>query len=131
MVEPICLIVDDEPAIRAHLKAILRLDRFQSLEASTAAQALRIIQKLDGRLDLVLSGARIPGDMDGIDLAYSVRNIHPAIPFILIAGYGGDADARRATEFQVIEKPFMPDAILAAARQALRRPGARAFHVCE
>ena len=125
MVDPICLIVDDEPAIRAYLKAILQLDRFQSLEASTAAQALRIVQKLDGRIDLLLSDVRMPGDMDGIDLAYSVRNLFPTIPVILISGYAVEPSTP-ATPFHVIQKPFVPETILAAARQLVNALRAKA-----
>jgi YesN/AraC family two-component response regulator len=32
---------------------------------------------------------KMPGEMDGIDLAYSVRQSFPAVPAILISGYAG------------------------------------------
>ena len=53
MSDRICLIVDDEQAIRTYLRAILQRERIQSLEADTAAQALSIIHKL------VVCGAQI------------------------------------------------------------------------
>jgi len=42
---------------------------------------------LGGRLDLIASHINMPGDMNGLDLAQSVRNWFPAIPVILISGY--------------------------------------------
>ena len=56
MSDRICLIVDDEPSIRTYLRAILQRERIQSLEADNAAQALSIIHKLGGRLDLIEIG---------------------------------------------------------------------------
>jgi two-component system cell cycle sensor histidine kinase/response regulator CckA len=120
MREYICLVVDDEPAIRAYLRAILQLERFQCLEANNAAQALRIVQKLDGRLDLVLTDIRMPGEMDGVDLAYSVQTLFPGVPVVLISGYA-DADGaqRISSKFEVIRKPFVPESILAAVKKAV------------
>ena len=113
-----CLIVDDEPAIRTFLRAILDQRRFQILEADSAPHALKIIQKLGGRLDLIVSDIRMPGDMTGLDLAHSVRNAFPAIPVILISGYC-DTYPEKNAGFEFISKPFAPEAILNAADRAL------------
>jgi DNA-binding NtrC family response regulator len=115
--ERICLIVDDEAAIRTYLRAILQRAGIQSLEADSASQALGIIQKLDGRLDLIVCDIKMPGEMDGIDLAYSVRQSFPAVPVILISGYGDVGAA--ATKFEFIQKPFVPEAILIAVKKVL------------
>jgi DNA-binding NtrC family response regulator len=120
MPERICLIVDDEPAIRTYLRAILQREQIRSLEADCATQALGIIQKLDGRLDLIVCDIKMPGEMDGIDLAYSVRNSFPAVPVILISGYGDvEAVKQAATKFKFIQKPFVPEAILIAVRKVV------------
>lgn len=120
MPDHICLIVDDEPSIREYLRTILQRERIQCLEADSAAQALRIIQKLDGRLDLIVSDIKMPGEMDGIDLAHSVRQSFPAVPVILVSGYA-DADAvkQAAAMFVFIHKPFVLEAILAAVRKVV------------
>jgi DNA-binding NtrC family response regulator len=116
----ICLIVDDEPSIRTYLRAILQRQRIQSLEADSAAQALGIIQRLGGRLDLIVADIRMPGEMDGIDLAYSVRHSFPAVPVILISGYGDvDAVKQAAANFQFIQKPFVPETILMAVNKVV------------
>lgn len=46
--ERTCLIVDDEPAIRAYLAAILRREQYLTLEAENAVQAFKLVQKLNG-----------------------------------------------------------------------------------
>jgi DNA-binding NtrC family response regulator len=117
-IDRICLIIDDEPAIRTYLRAILQRAGIQSLEADGASQALGIIQKLDGRLDLIVCDIKMPGEMDGIDLAYSVRQSFPAIPVILISGYGDVEALKQApTKCVFIQKPFVPEAILVAAKK--------------
>ena len=63
-----CLVVDDQAAIRTYLRVVLKKENLQTLEAGTAAQALKIIQQLDGRLDLIITDINMPGDMDGLDL---------------------------------------------------------------
>jgi CheY-like chemotaxis protein len=115
MAPRVSLIVDDEPAIRTYLREILRSRGFGSIEAGTAIEALRILQKLDGQIDLLITDIQMPGDMDGLDLAYSARNSFPNLPIILISGY---ADKSLGT-FMLIVKPFMPAAILEAINQVI------------
>ena len=127
MSDRICLIVDDEQAIRTYLRAILQRERIQSLEADTAAQALRIVQKLNGRLDLIVCDIKMPGEMDGIDLAYSVRNSFPAVPVLLISGYGDVESVKHAAaNFEFIQKPFVPETILMAVKKMVGAVDARA-----
>src|SRR5215831_12319336 len=102
----ICLVVDDEEAIRNYVRAILETERLHVLEAGTAAQAMKIVQRLRGRLDLIISDIKMPGEMDGIDLAYSIRHSFPAVPVILISGYGDEGCTKRVdARFEFIQKP--------------------------
>ena len=118
MSERICLIVDDEPAIRGFLRVILKQHFPQFLEAENATDALRMIHEVGGRLDLLLSDINMPGDVNGLDLAHSVRRAFPAIPVILISGYF-DKHSWKAAEFDFIAKPFVVGAILDATERAL------------
>jgi DNA-binding NtrC family response regulator len=110
--------VDDEPAIRTFLWAILDQRQFHILEADSAPHAMKIIQTLCGRVDLIVSDIRMRGDMNGLDLAHSVRNAFPGIPVILISGYS-DEDPDDIEGFEFISKPFAPEAILNAVDRAL------------
>ena|SRR5690349_18271438 len=86
MVDRVCLIVDDEQAIRGYFRAILARDCVDVLEAKTVAEALKIVEKFGSHLDLVVSDIKMPGDMNGVDLACSIHNSFPALPVILISG---------------------------------------------
>jgi DNA-binding NtrC family response regulator len=123
-----CLIVDDEPSIRAYLKAILQTEGFEGLEADDAPKAFRLIQKLNGGLDLVVTDVNMPGDMDGLDLAYAIRDAFPAIRVIVMSGYSLPGPTKRPLgEFVFLEKPFKPETILNAVKKTvvpLRRTAA-------
>jgi len=67
----------------------------------------------------------MPGDMNGVDLAHSVRNSFPDIPVILISGYADEDSVKKAApDFEFIQKPFVPDTILKAVEKAIapRKP---------
>ena len=113
-----CLIVDDYQAIRGYLAVILEQRELQSLEAKNATEALRIVQKLGGGLDLVVIDINLPGDMNGVDLAHSIRYAFPAIPVVLISGYAHEWNLE-AVGFPFIPKPFAPKTILDAVDRAM------------
>ncbi len=109
-----CLIVDDEPAVRAYLKTILQHGKIQSVEAESSVRALQLLRQFGAKINLVITDIQMPGDMDGIDLAYSVRNSAPKLPVILISGY---ADKKVPACFPFVQKPFDVKAILDTVSQ--------------
>jgi DNA-binding NtrC family response regulator len=114
MNEFLCLIVDDEPALRTYLQVLLQGRGIRSLEAGNAVDALRILRKLDGKIDLLISDIQMPGDMDGVDLAYSV-NSFSSVSVILIS-----SDITEAPPgFPFIPKPFRSDSILTLVDKTL------------
>ena len=124
MSNPVCLIVDDEVTIRKFLRTIIEKEQIQCLEAETAVQALKIVQGFEGRLDVIVTDIKMPGEMDGIDLAYAIGNTYPAIAVILISGYADEKAAKKATKvFKLIQKPFVADTVVKAVKQTIAGPG--------
>lgn len=121
MSERTCLVVDDEPSMRAYLREVLQQDRFNVLEAETAPEAYRMVQELRGAVDLIVTDIRMPGEMDGVDLAYAVGNAFAQIPLILISGFGDNRTRPAIANCEFLCKPFLPDAILAAAGRLTAR----------
>jgi DNA-binding NtrC family response regulator len=106
----VCLVVDDEPVIRKYLRLILQRIGIQSIEADNAVEALRLLQKVGDEISLVITDIKMPGDMDGIDLAYSAQNSFSNLPVILISGFVDQVPAG----FTFVRKPFMADELLKA-----------------
>jgi DNA-binding NtrC family response regulator len=125
MSERVCLIVDDEPAIRTYLTVVVKRKGFQSLEAESAVAALRMLQKLGGRIDLLITDIQMPGELDGMDLAYSAKNSFSTLPVILVSG---NLD-RVPAGFTFIRKPFMPEEILEVIDRTLHRSEAQKARV--
>jgi CheY-like chemotaxis protein len=60
----------------------------------------------DGRhFDLLLSDIVMPGEMDGLALARTLRQRHPQLPILLVTGYS-DSGASADEEFTVLRKPY-------------------------
>ena len=96
------VVVDDEPDIemlfRQHFRHDLRARRFDMEFASSAQDALDLIERENGRrIILLLSDINMPG-MSGLDLLPTVKQAHPDLPVILITAYGDPETRRKAVE---------------------------------
>ncbi len=86
------LIVDDEPGLRNGLSKVLALQGYRALEASTAAEARKVMASAE--VHLVLLDLKLGGE-DGLALLKSLKAEEPAVPIIIITGHG---DVTRAVE---------------------------------
>ena len=109
----ISLVVDDEPAVRKFISAILQREHFQTVEAGDGAHGLRIVQELGDEVALIVSDIHMPNG-DGVTFAQSVKAEFPAVPIILVSG-----QAERHPEFGFVRKPFQPSALLNAVREVV------------
>ena len=96
---PTILVVEDEFLIRAMLSDYLQECGFKVLEASSADEAVGIIENVDVVIDLVLTDIRMPGAMDGFGLAQWVRTNQPNMPVILASGDANKADSVRTPSY--------------------------------
>jgi two-component system cell cycle response regulator CpdR len=111
------LIVDDDPSVRKFIKAVLESDGHQTTEAENGVQALDLLRKACGAVDLLVSDIKMPV-MDGIALACSVRAEFPAIQIILISGYAATEQGHQSsTAFEFLQKPFLPATLLTLVKK--------------
>jgi two-component system, response regulator PdtaR len=83
-VQATILLVEDEVLIRMTIADQLRNAGYIVLEASSADEALELLHGHAVRL--LLSDIRMPGRMDGLELARTVRAKHPEIKVVLASG---------------------------------------------
>jgi len=86
------LIVEDDPAVRVLISAVLKELGYAFVEASDANTALPIIES-DQRIDLMISDVGLPG-MNGRQLAEIGRQIRPELKVLFITGYAEHAAVR-------------------------------------
>src|SRR5438876_9384342 len=114
------LVVDDDPAIREALRAVLEHDGYAVVEAETGDRALELLG--GRRVEAVLLDLAMPG-MDGLDALIRIREIAPDTGVIVVSGEATIANAIKAGQrgaFDFIEKPPDRERLLEVVAQAIR-----------
>jgi DNA-binding response OmpR family regulator len=114
------LLVEDDPALLAILRAAAEYGGFTNRTASTGEEAIAALEA--GGLDAVLLDLGLP-DYDGRELLVALRRISD-IPIIVVSGRGTERDKIEALDLgadDFVPKPFLPGELLARVRAALRR----------
>jgi CheY-like chemotaxis protein len=111
----VILLVEDDPLVSLITAEILQDAGFDVLEAVDASEALALLNT--GRpLDLVITDIRMPGQMDGVQLAGIVKNSWPGLPVALLSSH---LERRQHEADLFIPKPFDPDRLVEAVRRLL------------
>ena len=115
------LVIDDEDIVRTSCSRALVPAGYEVKAAKNGLEGLKMIS--DEKFDLVLTDLKMP-DMDGIEVLKRIKEEWPEIEVIIITGYQTVDTAVKSIKlgaFDYIEKPFTPDALVAAVAKALNR----------
>lgn len=115
------LIVEDDPAVRVLVSAVLSELGYAFVEASDADSAMPILDS-GQRIDLLISDVGLPG-MNGRQLAEIGRQYRPDLKVLFITGYAEHAAVRGGfldPGMQMITKPFTFDLLTAKVREMIR-----------
>jgi len=110
------LVMDDEPLVRELLQHLLTHAGHSVATASDGREGVRSFQQ--GDFDLVITDLGMPM-MGGLDAAIRIKQLNPAVPIILITGWGTDLESERPKADlvdAVISKPFDIDKLLTLVR---------------
>lgn len=101
------LVVEDELMVRLPIAEYLRDCGYHVLEAGNAAEAIAAVAAA-GAVNIVFSDVRMPGNMNGLDLARWFRAHHPKVPVLLTSGYVPNPSSQPAclSGSDLIEKPY-------------------------
>lgn len=106
------LVVDDHPAVRAVLERILEDAGYRVLGADGPLEALALLERTEGPIDLLLTDVLMPR-MSGPELSRAVLAKRPAVAVVFMSGHPGDAVARGSiTAAELLEKPFAAEQLL-------------------
>jgi two-component system, LuxR family, response regulator FixJ len=122
MDEKCIFLVDDEPAVRSAVSQTLASIGCQVVPFSSADGCLAAL--LNEECDLLISDISMPG-MNGLDLLKAVKKLRPALPVLLITGYGDIPTAVRAVKagaYDFVEKPLDEETFLPLVQKALAQP---------
>jgi DNA-binding response OmpR family regulator len=124
---PFVVVVDDERRIADTLVLILDSRGYGAAAAHDGASALEICRQKAP--DLVITDVVMP-DMNGIDLAITIRQRFRDCHVLLFSGQAETADilenARcRGYDFELLAKPLHPEELLMRIKTLIGPPGAR------
>jgi CheY-like chemotaxis protein len=97
------LVVEDNSDVRQVAVSTLKSLGFTVTETGSADEALDVLMK-DCNFRLVLSDVRMPGKLNGIDLADLIKKNYPAIQVLLTTGYV--EDSALIEEVDLLYKPY-------------------------
>ena len=110
------LVVEDEAIIRMSIVEELEDAGFEVFEASNAAQAIEVLIA-NSRIGVMFTDVDMPGGVDGLKLAASVRDRWPPIKIIVTSGHRRiDVDAL-PVEARFMVKPYDPNAVIRSIRE--------------
>ena len=110
------LVVDDEPVVRRVAQLILQKAGYQVFSAGSASEAISVAERLDCRVDLLLTDMEMPHG-DGHELIAVMRRMCPQIESMVFSGFMA-ADGRER-DYAVLAKPFTMAQLLGAVKQVL------------
>ena len=88
---------------------------YRVVEAMDAEQALSVLRQ-GCEPDLLFTDIRLPGSMDGWQLAEAARAECPDIPIIYATGYS-DVEARNVPNSAFLHKPYRPSIVVKTAER--------------
>jgi response regulator NasT len=116
------LLVDDDPILLEYLSTVLDHAGYDTLEATSAAQALQRVAEREADIALALLDISMPG-MSGLDLARRLRD-HTSVAFMFLSSVDDAETARQAASHGAVGfvvKPVDAVRLLPAFESALAR----------
>jgi DNA-binding NtrC family response regulator len=115
------LIIDDETVLQDVLSTLLRREGFQVLQATNAADGLRLAEEHE--VDLVLLDLMLP-DRSGIEVLRELKARDSEIVVVVITAYSSVESAivaMREGAFHYISKPFKNQEVILTVRKGLEQ----------
>ena len=108
------LVIDDQTDVRAVICMVLQVNRFEVVEAASAAAGLKAFS--EGRFDVVIVDILLEDAM-GYDVIAALRERVPDVPIVAVSGLISlDLDVQTAKLSNVVclRKPFRPSELIRA-----------------
>ncbi len=123
------LLVEDEDFVRNVTSEVLEMAGYKVLQASNAAEGIKLFDRHAGDVHLLVTDVIMPG-MNGRDLALTLKGNCPELRTIYMSGYtqnivlqDGDSDETPA----YLQKPFSLETLVQKVREVLESRSATHF----
>jgi CheY-like chemotaxis protein len=118
----VALIVEDDPDVRELAAALLEETELDVVEVGSAEAALDCLQERGGEVAMLFADVRLPGPMDGVQLAKAACTLWPTVRIVLTSGDPGARldDLPECVTF--MPKPWRGLDVLVQAEKAVHDP---------
>jgi DNA-binding response OmpR family regulator len=114
---PAILVLEDDDEIREMIETVLT---DAGLDVTTAATAWEAVALIDEKhFDLMVADIRLPGGLNGLQLAQHVRGRHPGLRCLFISGSHDPVICDPELD-DFVAKPFRPFKLLGCVWKVLR-----------
>jgi DNA-binding NtrC family response regulator len=116
------LVIDDEASIRKLVQQMLEPEVCRVLEAGDGESGLRLIERANPPVDVVLTDWVMPG-LHGLDVVEVLHEYRPNLPVVVISGYTSTIHpiVRHGSRLHILEKPFTVYAVQSAVAAMIAR----------
>ena len=109
------LLVEDEASLLELTRKFLESIGYKVLEAGSGEAAIRIAERFNDRIDMILTDVIMPG-LNGRETTRRIKELRPGISVLYVSGYIHDAfadDEPLPPDNAILEKPFTFDQLAA------------------
>ncbi|HEU4724930.1 MAG TPA: PAS domain S-box protein [Candidatus Eisenbacteria bacterium] len=115
------LLVEDDPALLALSREILKELGYDVRTARSGGEALAVLEEQRGEIDLLVTDVVMP-EMDGRELARRARERFPSLRLLFVSGYSGALPPpvdERAPDLSFLAKPYTPITLARRVRELI------------
>ncbi len=119
----VILLVEDEEGLRALNARGLSSRGYTVIEAGNGVEAMEVLEREGGKVDLVVSDVVMP-EMDGPTLLKELRKKNPETKFIFVSGYAEDAFQKSLPDpddYNFLAKPFTLKQLVAKVKESMAK----------
>lgn len=109
---PVILFVEDNDTLRFTVASNLRDVGYTVMTVARGEEALAILRG-PTKVDALLTDIRLPGQVDGWDVAEAARRLRPDLPVVYASAYS-HVTPRQVPGSVILDKPYKPEDLLGA-----------------
>jgi CheY-like chemotaxis protein len=113
----VVLVVEDDAMIRLDVVSMIEEAGFEVIEAVNADEAIVLLETRSD-ITVVFTDIEMPGSMNGLKLAFAVRDRWPPVAIIIASGRIRPQPDEMPTDVAFLRKPYSEASVLQAVRQA-------------